>query len=60
MKNLSLKSILFISLAISFLSCGSSKNAAEAERKKQGMKEKQKELDQNKRNFEMQNNNDLK
>ena len=60
MKNLMFKSIVFISLAASIASCGSSKSAADAARQKQEMKEKQDKLDQDKKKFEMQNNNNLK
>jgi outer membrane murein-binding lipoprotein Lpp len=53
----------FIVIAILTLivsSCGSSKNASEAARKKQELRDKQDRLDQDKKKFEMQNNKDLK
>jgi hypothetical protein len=60
MKNLVFKSIVLVSLVTTILSCGSSKSAADAARQKQDIKEKQDRLDQDKKKFEMQNNNNLK
>lgn len=60
MKTILFRLIVIVALAATFSSCGSSKNAADEARKKQELKEKQKELDQNKKNFEMQNNQELK
>jgi len=60
MKTILLKSIVLLALLAVIFSCGSSKNASEIARKKQELKERQDKLDQDKKRFEMQNNNDLK
>lgn len=60
MKAILIKSAIILCLATISVSCGSSKRAADAERKKQERKEKSDKLDEDKRRFEMQNNKDLK
>jgi len=60
MKTIVIKSIVFISIITCLYSCGSSKNAANAAKKQQELKEKQDKLDQDKKRFEMQNNGNLK
>ncbi|MFI5221141.1 MAG: hypothetical protein ACHQK8_02360 [Bacteroidia bacterium] len=55
MKTYLLKSVFILTLIGVALSCGSSKKAAEADRKKQEVKQKQEQLDQDKKRFEMQN-----
>ena len=60
MKKILISSILLFNLTTIVSSCGSSKHAAEAERKKQELKQKQDKLDQDKKRFEMQNNKELK
>ena len=60
MKKILFRSITFITLLATVYSCGSSKNAAAAERKKQETKDKQDKLDQDQKRFEMQNNKDIK
>ena len=60
MKTIVIKSIVFISIIASLYACESSKNAANAAKKQQELKEKQDKLDQDKKRFEMQNNGNLK
>jgi hypothetical protein len=60
MKTTFIRLTILIALATTAISCGSSKNAAETDRKKKEQKEKSDKLDEDKRRFEMQNNKDLK